>query len=82
MVVVNIRGWCAYTTNSFKVFVGNDGNNATSNAECGRQFHVQERPNVIQCSKTLHGRHVSVRMRKRWYRTIDINEIEVYREKM
>ena len=78
MVVVNRRDCCIVRINGFKVSVGNNGQKADANAECGGRSTAKGGENIIHCPKPLRGRYVFVYMK--WHSTIALLEVEVYRQ--
>ena len=78
MVVVNRRDCCITRINGFKVSVGNNGQKADANTECGGRSKAKGGENIIQCSKTLQGRYVFVYMKS--HTQMALLEVEVYRQ--
>ena len=82
MIVVNRIDCCATRTNGFKVSVGNNGNKAGANTECGGRSVAKRGPNIIQCRTMLRGRYVFVYMPEKRHTVMALLEVEVYRRRM
>ncbi|CAB4014990.1 CUB and sushi domain-containing 3-like [Paramuricea clavata] len=82
VIVVNRLDCCIVRINGFKVSVGNNGNKAGGNTECGGRSVAKGGPNIIQCPTMLRGRYVFVYMPERRWTNMALLEVEVYRLKM
>ena len=82
VIVVNRIDCCISRINGFKVSVGNNGNKAGGNTECGGRSVAKGGPNIIQCPMMLRGRYVFVFMTEKRYTIMALLEVEVYRLKM
>ncbi|CAB4004411.1 Hypothetical predicted protein [Paramuricea clavata] len=82
VIVVNRIDCCIRRMDHFKVSVGNNGNKAGANTECGGRSRAKGGPNIIQCSTTLRGRYVFVFMPEKRYTIMALFEVEVYRRGM